>query len=78
MSRPKKGTRGAEEATQKWWKTMQQRYGGAGGVHNMMCMIGSKGGKKKGIKKGFAMNPDLARRAGAIGGKLSKRGPNKK
>lgn len=39
--------------------------------------IGRIGGKVCG-KKGFAMNPDLARRAGAIGGKLSKRGPNKK
>lgn len=34
--------------------------------------IGRKGGKVC-TKKGFAMNPDLARRAGAIGGKLSKK-----
>lgn len=39
--------------------------------------IGRIGGKVC-VKKGFAMNPDLAKRAGAIGGKLSKRGANKK
>ena len=41
-------------------------------------IIGSKGGQKKGIKKGFALNPDLARRAGSKGGKISKRGSAKK
>lgn len=38
--------------------------------------IGSKGGKKgakDGILKGFAANPELARKAGMIGGKKSKR-----
>lgn len=35
--------------------------------------IGSKGGKWCG-KKGFALNPDLARTAGARGGRISRRG----
>lgn len=39
--------------------------------------IGSKGGRKTGVVKGFAANPELAARAGAIGGKKSKRGPVK-
>ena len=39
--------------------------------------IGSKGGQKTGVLKGFAANPELASRAGAIGGKKSKRGPVK-
>ena len=39
--------------------------------------IGSKGGRKTGVVKGFAANPELASRAGAIGGKKSKRGPTK-
>lgn len=39
--------------------------------------IGRIGGKAC-VEKGFSMNHDLARRAGTIGGKLSKRGPNKK
>lgn len=34
--------------------------------------IGAKGGKKTGLK-GFAVNRDLARRAGAIGGSRSRR-----
>ena len=39
--------------------------------------IGSKGGRKTGVMKGFAANPELAARSGAIGGKKSKRGPAK-
>ena len=39
--------------------------------------IGSNGGRKTGVVKGFAANPELAARAGAIGGKKSKRGPAK-
>ncbi len=39
--------------------------------------IGAKGGSKgkaQGVIKGFAANPELARRAGLIGGKVSRRG----
>ena len=39
---------------------------------------GHKGGIKCGVKKGFAANPELARKAGAIGGMKSKRGKAKK
>ena len=40
--------------------------------------IGSIGGKTPTTKpKGFAANPELAKKAGAIGGKRSKRGPAK-
>lgn len=35
--------------------------------------IGSKGGKKTG-PKGFALNRELARSAGAVGGRISRRG----
>lgn len=35
--------------------------------------IGKKGGRSSGAK-GFALNPELARKAGAIGGKKSRRG----
>jgi uncharacterized protein len=35
--------------------------------------IGAKGGKATGMK-GFAVNRDLARKAGAIGGRKSRRG----
>lgn len=39
--------------------------------------IGKIGGKAC-VPKGFAVNPELAKRVGSIGGKLSKRGPAKK
>lgn len=40
--------------------------------------IGRKGGLAPTDKlKGFAANPELARRAGSLGGKKSKRGPAK-
>lgn len=39
--------------------------------------IGRKGGSKCGIMKGFALNPELAKIAGSIGGKRSRRGKAK-
>ena len=36
-------------------------------------VIGIKGGQVK-VPKGFAVNRELARKAGALGGKVSKRG----
>ena len=36
--------------------------------------IGSLGGRVSGIKKGFALNPELASKAGKKGGRISKRG----
>ena len=39
--------------------------------------IGQKGGKFCGMK-GFALNPELAKLAGAKGGKISRRGKAKK
>lgn len=39
--------------------------------------IGSKGGKWSGLK-GFALDPERAKRAGQKGGKISKRGKAKK
>lgn len=44
---------------------------------NFYARIGSIGGKN-GHTGGFAANPELARRAGRKGGKISKRGPAKK
>jgi general stress protein YciG len=39
--------------------------------------IGAKGGRAK-VAKGFAINRDLARSAGALGGTRSRRGKSKK
>lgn len=44
---------------------------------NFYANIGRKGGKA-GHTGGFAADPELARRAGALGGKKSRRGPSKK
>lgn len=53
-------------------KTNKERYG-----NDWYARIGSIGGKN-GHTGGFAADPERAKRAGAIGGKRSKRGPAKK
>lgn len=52
--------------------TNKERYG-----KDWYARIGQMGGKN-GHTGGFASNPELARIAGSIGGKRSKRGPAKK
>ena len=52
--------------------TNRERYG-----DNFYASIGRKGGQN-GHTGGFAADPELARKAGAIGGKKSRRGPAKK
>lgn len=52
--------------------TNKERYGKDWYAH-----IGQMGGRN-GHTGGFASNPELAKRAGSIGGKKSKRGPAKK
>ncbi len=49
--------------------TNKERHG-----EGFYARIGAKGGRN-GHTGGFASNPELARIAGAIGGKKSKRGP---
>lgn len=39
--------------------------------------IGRKGGSRTGVLKGFALNPELAKAAGAKGGRISRRGKAK-
>ena len=79
MTRMKKGEEGHAEAVAKWRKTMYEKYGGTEGVHAKMQAIGHKGGKAGDpTKKGFASNIERAKKAGAKGGKISKRGPAKK
>ena len=73
MARPKKGTPKGDQATVKWKKTMSEKFGGEDGIHEKMRLVGSKGGQKKGVKKGFALNPALAKIAGRKGGKNSSR-----
>lgn len=53
-------------------KTNKLKYG-----KNFYAEIGRMGGSKTGIK-GFALNPELAKIAGAKGGRKSRRGPAKR
>lgn len=53
-------------------KTNKERYG-----HDFYVEIGRKGGHN-GRTGGFAANPELARIAGAKGGRISRRGKAKK
>ena len=53
-------------------KTNKEKYG-----EDFYKLMGQMGGKAK-VPKGFAKNPDLARLAGAKGGKISKRKSTKK
>lgn len=86
MARPKKGTKGSIEATNRWRKTMEEKYGGKDGVHQMMQRIGSRGGQhsKRGgfasdvVGKDGLTGRQRARIAGAKGGSVSRRGSAKK
>ena len=77
MPRMKKGEPGSEAASRRWRKTMLAKYGEEG-LREMMRVNGAKGGRNGHKGKGFAANPELARKAGAKGGKISRRGPAKK
>ncbi len=59
---------GTKEGGRKAAMTNKAKYGSS-----FYAMIGAKGGKKTG-PKGFALNRELARAAGARGGKISRRG----
>jgi len=74
MARPKKNTKAGKLATKKWRQTMEAKYGN---ISDMMAEIGRKGGENgrgEDYKGGFASSTDLAKRAGAKGGQLSRRG----
>ena len=48
--------------------TNKERHGS-----DFYVRIGAIGGRKTGVKKGFAANPKLASKAGKKGGRISKR-----
>ena len=63
---------GTKIGGQKAAKKNKEKYGG-----DFYRMIGSKGGQQITSKpKGFAANLELAKIAGAKGGKISRRGPS--
>lgn len=59
---------GTKEGAAKTRETIYKKHG-----KDYYKRIGALGGKHCGMK-GFALNPELARKAGAKGGKISKRG----
>lgn len=54
---------------------MDKKRGFASLSPAMRKLASAKGGRAK-VPKGFSMNPELASKVGAIGGKKSKRRPN--
>ena len=74
MGRPRIGEKGYERANERWRQSMAKRFGGTYEARKKMQEIGSMGGRTTGIVKGFAANPSLAKLAGSIGGRKSKRG----
>lgn len=60
---------GTKSGGKKAAATNKKTYG-----DDFYANIGKKGGSVSGIKKGFALNPKLAKEAGRKGGKISKRG----
>jgi general stress protein YciG len=73
MPRPSINTKEGQEAVRKYRRSMIKKYGGEEGYEMAMKMRGSKGGQKKGVKKGFAAHPELAVIAGRKGGRISRR-----
>lgn len=63
---------GTKEGGKKAAATNKAKYGA-----EFYARIGQKGGRN-GHSGGFAANPELARIAGAKGGRISRRGPAKK
>lgn len=73
MPRPGKNTPEGERASEKWRQTMEKKYG-ADGVRKFLQECGRKGGTAPTDKpKGFARDHKLAIRAGAKGGRISRR-----
>jgi uncharacterized protein len=60
---------GTRAGAAKARKTNLERHG-----VEFFATIGAKGGQTKGVKKGFAANPERARQAGKVGGARSRRG----
>lgn len=63
---------GTKAGAAKAKKTIKARHGA-----KFYAEIGAKGGRKTGVKKGFAANPKLAAMAGKKGGAKSRRGKAK-
>lgn len=74
MSRPCKNTPAGKLATERWRKTMQERYGDITAKMQETGRKGGKNGKGPDYKGGFGGDRELAKRAGQKGGRISRRG----
>lgn len=73
MARPKKNTPAGKIATERWRKTMEEKYGGVTAKMQQIGRIGGLNGKGPDYKGGFAADRERARIAGAKGGHISRR-----
>ena len=64
---------GTKEGGIKASKTNKAKYG-----EDFYKIMGKKGGQVTGVLKGFALDPERAKRAGQKGGKISRRGKSNK
>lgn len=74
MGRPKKNTPAGKLATERWRKTMQEKYGDITAKMQETGRKGGKNGKGPDYKGGFGGDRELAKRAGQKGGRISRRG----
>ena len=73
MPRPKKDTPEGKIANEKWRKTMAERYGSVTEKMREVGRIGGQNGRGPNYKGGFAANHENAMKAGAKGGRISRR-----
>lgn len=62
----------AGKPNDKWLKTMIEKHGSLEKVKEIQTAIGKRGGLAK-VPKGFAVNRELAARAGSLGGSRKKK-----
>lgn len=74
MVRPKAGTPAGKKATERFRKTMAEKYGDVSAHFKEIGIKGGENGRGPNYTGGFAGNIDNARRAGALGGMRSRRG----
>lgn len=73
MSRASKNTPEGKRASEKWRKTMTERYGSVTEKMRQVGRIGGLNGKGPDYKGGFAADNEIAKIAGAKGGSISRR-----
>lgn len=73
MARPKKNTPEGKIASEKWRQTMIEKYGSVTEKMRETGRIGGQNGKGPDYKGGFASSHEHARKAGAKGGRISRR-----